>query len=65
MRYDVYSPAKNIKAHILLPNGKSCSKLLVNSNEMNFELSTVGESVYVDFNITDIDTAPVSIEIIF
>ena len=65
MRYDIYSPAKNIKSHILMPKGKKCSKLLVNSQEMDFELNMVGESTYIDFDLTDINTKPVSIEIIF
>ena len=63
MRYDIYSPAKNIKAHILMPKGKSCSKLLVNSNETDFVKNSVGNSVYIDFDIDDIHTQPVSIEI--
>ena len=65
MRYDIYSPAKNIKAHILTPKGKKCSKLIVNSQEINYTENMVGDSLYVDFDITDISTTPVSIEIIF
>ena len=65
MRYDIYSPAKNIKAHILMPKGKSCSRLLVNSSETDFVKNSVGNSVYIDFDINDIYTQPVSIEIIF
>ena len=65
MRYDIYSPAKNIKAHILIPKGKSCSRLLVNSSETDFVKKSVGNSVYIDFDINDIYTQPVSIEIIF
>ena len=48
MRYNLKSPAKKIKAHILLPKGRVCSRLLVNGVEAAFALSPVGESVYVD-----------------
>ena len=65
MRYDVYSPAKNIKAHILIPKSKNCSKLLVNSREMNFAVNKVGASIYLDFDINTIDEKPVSIEVLF
>lgn len=51
MRYDVYSPAKKIAAHILLPRGKKCTKLLVNGDETCFETELVGESAYVNFDI--------------
>ena len=65
MRYDLYSPAKHIKSHILLPKGRKCSKLLVNSAETEYTLNKVGDSVYVDFDITDIDSGYVSMEIYF
>ena len=65
MRYDVYSPAKKIQMHILLPKDKSCNKLLVNSEDMPFEISTVGNSKYVDFTVNDITDKKVSVEIIF
>ena len=65
MRYDVYSPAKKIQMHILLPKDKSCNKLLVNSEDMPFEISTVGNSKYVDFTVSDITDKKVSVEIIF
>ena len=65
MRYDIYSPAKKIKAHILMPKGKSCSRLFVNSSKTDFAKNSVGNSVYIDFDIDDIYTQPVSIEIIF
>ena len=61
----IYSPAKNIKAHILMPKDKSCSKLLVNSSETDFVKNSVGNSAYIDFDIEDIHTQSVSIEIIF
>ena len=65
MRYDIYSPAKKIKAHILMPKGKTCSELLVNSVEKAFSVNYVGESAYIDFDIDSVNTTPVSIEVIF
>lgn len=63
MRYDITSPAKTIRAHILLPEGKSCKKVLVNGNEQSFELQSVGDSTYADFKITS--ESLTSIELIF
>ena len=63
MRYGVRSPAKAIKAHMLLPKGKHCAKLLVNGKDTVFAETTVDESLYVDC-----DTAAdgvVDFEIIF
>lgn len=65
MRYDIYSPAKNIRAHILMPEKKICSRLLVNGNEVSFSAVNVGNSVYTDFDISDITSKKVSIEIYF
>lgn len=65
MRYDVYSPAERITAHILLPKGKTCLKLLVNSEEKEFEMKTVVNSQYVDFAVSDIANGKISIEILF
>ena len=64
MRYDVYSPAKEIKAHILLPKDKVCDKLFVNEKETAFDVVTAGTSVYVDFVLTYVDKQT-SIEILF
>ena len=63
LRYDVYSPAKKITAHILLPKGKNCSKLLVNGKEVDFAVTQVEKSNYVDF-VTE-GNPKVSIEILF
>ena len=63
MRYCVRSPAKAIKAHMLLPKGKHCAKLLVNGKDTVFAETAVDESLYVDC-----DTAAdgvVDFEIIF
>ena len=49
MRYCVDSPAREIHAHILLPEGKQVSKVLLNRQEPAFETNRVGESLYVDF----------------
>jgi len=49
MRYDLYSPARHIKAHILLPEGRECRELLLGGESVPFTVSTVGESLYVDF----------------
>ena len=65
MRYDVYSPAKTISAHILLPDDKNCSKLLINSQESEYKISLIGDSYYVDFCINNIGSGYVSLEIIF
>ncbi len=48
MRYDVSAPSKKITAHILLPKGKSCEKLLINGECAEFISNTVGSSSYVD-----------------
>jgi len=64
MRYDVYSPAKKITAHILLPEGKNCAKLLVNEKETAFETEAVGSSVYVNTEVSGA-LSPVKFEILF
>ncbi len=63
MRYDVYSPAKKIQAHILLPKGKKCKELLINGKDSVFETELVGESAYVNFTV--FESSKVSIEILF
>lgn len=63
MRYDIYSPAKKIDAHILLPKGKECKKLLLNGVEHGFERELVGDSVYV--NLCAVSDRVLSFEIIF
>ena len=50
MRYDVCSSAEKINFHILLPKGKTCTKLLVDGEEHEFKTASVGESRYVDFS---------------
>ena len=50
MRYDIYSPAKKITAHILLPKGKKCGMLLVNNKQTSFDTELVGGSMYLNFS---------------
>lgn len=64
MRYDIYSPAKKIQAHILLPKNKRCSRVLLNGKEISYELSTVRDSKYIDFTITE-SKEKESIEVLF
>lgn len=63
MRYDIYSDTEQINAHILLPKGKICEKVLFNGEEIKFEHSRIADSVYVDFAINTKERK--SMEIIF
>ena len=63
MRYDIDSPAQRISAHILLPKGKRCAKLLLNGEEYGFIPVSVVESDYVDFEFAADRKA--SMELIF
>ena len=65
MRYDIYSPAKKVTSHILLPENKNCSKVFVDGQEKDFTVVNVGASRYVDFEVTEIQDKKLSIEIIF
>jgi len=65
MRYDIYSPAKKIDAHILLPKNKVCKKLLVDGNDQSFTVSNVGNSAYIDFCTSNISNERISFEILF
>lgn len=51
MRYLLKSPAKSVKCHILLPEGRKCRTVLVNGEEVKFSNSRVAASRYVDFDI--------------
>ena len=64
MRYDLYSPAKRVAAHVLLPVGKVCPKLLVNGEQTPFIPTRVGESDYVDFTVTG-DHSCIRMELLF
>ena len=48
MRYDVYSPAKQVKAHILIPAGRTVKGLLLDGVDTPYTLSTVADSLYLD-----------------
>lgn len=63
MRYDLRSPAHTVKAHLLLPKGKSCAQLLVNGKPAAFKLTKVGESAYVDADVSA--DGKVSFEVFF
>ena len=63
MRYSVESPAKKIHAHILMPFNQTCEKVLLNGQIQNYKTSTVGESVYIDFDCES--QQMIDIEILF
>lgn len=65
MRYDVYSPAKHIDVHMLVPAGRNVKSVCLNSADIEFEICNVGESKYVDFAIDNICGGKVSIELYF
>lgn len=65
MRYDLYSPAKRIKAHILLPTGKNCKSVSVNQCRIDYTPARVVNSDYIDFELAPIPQSKVSIEILF
>ena len=50
MRYCVDSPARQLSAHILLPEGISVSAILLNGKPVQFQEVLVGDSCYVDFS---------------
>ena len=63
MRYDIYSPAKRISAHILLPKDKNCASLLLNGKNTEFATEKIGDSEYV--NVDCVADGRVSFEILF
>ena len=65
MRYQLSSPAREIQAHILLPEGKRCARLLVDGKEHAFTPSKVGDSSYADFNCNPDGTGKTNFELIF
>lgn len=65
MRYDVYSPARKMTAHILLPKEKGILKLWVDECDTEYKITNIGSSKYVDFELMDIDASKVSIQIDF
>lgn len=47
--YRLSAPSKEIRGHILLPEGKNCAGVSVDGTEIPFEQTCVGDSRYVDF----------------
>ena len=64
LRYRVKSPAKEIRAHILLPKGKTAAKVLVDGREAEFKSVFVAESPYVDLSVRPA-SGVVDIEILY
>ena len=64
MRYCVDSPARDISAHILLPEGTAAAKVLLNGMPVAFQENILGESHYVDFSAGRL-TGRADIEILF
>lgn len=63
MRYDLYSPAKTVHAHILLPEGKTAKTLYINGKQTAFTPCRVADSNYVDVCVES--DGYISFEIIF
>jgi hypothetical protein len=51
-RYHLRSPARDVREHLLVPSDKTPKALRVNGREMDFTISIVGESRYVDAAVT-------------
>ncbi len=51
LRYDIFSKAERIDAHILLPKGREADYLLLNGERVDFTSVSVAESKYVDLTI--------------
>ena len=49
MRYDLYVTEAAVHAHIMLPQGKTCSAVIVDGRPTAFTLERIRDSVYVDF----------------
>ena len=55
LRYRLESPAKRVRAHILLPEGKTAAALYVNGIETPFAVTAVDASRYVDVTVEPTD----------
>ena len=55
LRYRLVSPAREIDAHIYIPEGKTVGKVRLNRKTVAFEETTVGLSHYVDLKIAGAD----------
>lgn len=65
LRYDVTSPATVIHAHILLPKGKRPAAVNVNDRPAAYTPVTVGDSLYVDFDLTLPAPGTAAMEVLF
>lgn len=52
MLFRIATPAKEIQCHILVQNGSNVQKVFVNGKEISFRKVLVGDSRYVDFEIS-------------
>lgn len=52
MLFRIAAPAKEIQCHILVQNGRNVQKVFVNGKEISFRKVLVGDSRYVDFEIS-------------
>ena len=64
LRYCVDSPANEISAHILLPEGVTASTVILNGAEISFSPTRVSDSNYVDFQASGLK-GRADIEILF
>lgn len=64
MRYCVDSPARELSAHILLPEGTSVSAVLLNGKQVQFQEVLVGDSCYADFSADNLN-GRADIELLF
>ena len=63
MRYDICSPAKLIHAHMLMPKGRQCGRLLINGENAEYRRERVGESEYI--NVSAPACGNLSFELLF
>ena len=62
MRYDVFSPARSLHAHILLPKEKKLKTLTVNGQTKEYKLEQIGGSSYMNFDVAVEGYASIIIE---
>jgi hypothetical protein len=55
LRYCVDSPANEISAHILLPEGVTASTVILNGVEISFSPTRISDSNYVDFQASGLE----------
>ena len=64
LRYRLASPARTVRAHIMLPEGRDAGMVRLNGHEVPFRLSETGSSRYADIVCQGLDGVA-DIEIIF